>query len=78
MSPSEAIAGNRLFLAPTIPDGRSFLASGMTDKEVMTLRRHERTGQPLGDTPFIDKREGHLGRVLRPLKPGPKLRGRPK
>ena len=38
------------------------------------IRRHERTGRPLGDDAFIEHLEAILGRPLRPRKPGPKPR----
>ena len=38
------------------------------------LRRHERTGRPLGSEKFIAKLERIAGRLLRRQKPGPKTR----
>jgi len=38
------------------------------------LRRHERTGRPLGGAGFVEQLEKALGRVLRRQKPGPKPR----
>jgi len=35
-----------------------------------SMRRHERTGRPLGERPFVRKLERLLGRVLLPKKPG--------
>ena len=40
--------------------------------EVASLRRHERSGRPLGDPTFVDLVENQLDRVLRRCKPGPK------
>jgi putative transposase len=34
-----------------------------------SMRRHERTGRPLGEKPFVRKLERLLGRVLLPKKP---------
>ena len=53
-----------------------FLATGAPEDEVKELRRHERSGRPLGREPFVAAIEGRLGRTLRRGKPGPK-RGRP-
>lgn len=36
------------------------------------LRRHERTGRPLGAVAFIEGLENRLGRALKKRKPGPK------
>src|SRR3990172_7684239 len=52
-----------------------FLATGAPEDEVKELRRHERSGRPLGREPFVAAVEGKLGRTLRRGKPGPK-RGR--
>ena len=38
------------------------------------LRRHLRTGRPLGDAAFIARLETRLDRRLHPLKPGPNLK----
>jgi len=35
------------------------------------LRRHEGTGRPLGDRPFLTRLSAMLGRELVPKKPGP-------
>jgi len=53
-----------------------FLATGAPEDEVKELRRHERSGRPLGRELFGVALEGKLGRTLRRRKPGPK-RGRP-
>ena len=53
-----------------------FLATGAPEDEVKELRRHERSGRPLGREPFVAAVEGKLGRTLRRGKPGPN-RGRP-
>lgn len=36
------------------------------------LRRHTRTGRPLGSTGFVERAEQVLGRTLRPRQPGPR------
>jgi putative transposase len=49
-----------------------FLAEDISSADVAALRRHERTGRPLGDPDFVDKIENQLGRSLRRNRPGPK------
>jgi putative transposase len=51
---------------------RLFLQAGITEQEAEMMRRHERTGRPLGQEGFISKLENTLGRILRPQKPGRK------
>ncbi|NQT50537.1 transposase, partial [bacterium] len=53
-------------------DWREFLRSGLTDEEMETLRRHERSGRPLGSERFVARIEKRVGRVLHPGKRGPK------
>ena len=53
-------------------DWREFLRSGLTDEEMESLRRHERSGRPLGSERFVARIERLVGRVLRPGKRGPK------
>jgi len=52
---------------------RAFLAEDVSVEEVEKLRRHERTGRPLGNDGFIAKLEKTLNRLLQKQKPGPKL-----
>jgi putative transposase len=42
------------------------------EEELKLLRRHERSGRPLGNDNFVDRLEVELTRMLRPLKRGPK------
>ncbi len=51
-----------------------FLRAETSLEEGDTLRRHERTGRPLGDPAFVDIMEKELGRLLRPSKVGRKPR----
>jgi len=51
---------------------RDFLAAGLSEADAELLRRHERTGRPLGGDGFVARLEKALRRVLRPQKPGPK------
>ena len=63
-------------LIDRIPDWKRFLSAGVDEEEVRLLRRHERTGQPLGSVHFLDRLKGMLGRVLRPRKAGRKAKAR--
>ena len=51
---------------------RKFLTQELPETEIALLRKHERTGRPLGADRFIKKLEHILNRSLRPKKPGPK------
>ncbi len=51
---------------------KKFLALDLQEAEIELLRKHERTGRPLGEDSFIEKMELLLNRRLRPQKPGPK------
>jgi putative transposase len=55
-------------------DWRKFLAGGLVPDEAERLRRHERTGRPLGGFGFVERLEKALHRTLRRQKPGPKRR----
>ncbi len=62
-------------LRDIVQDWRGFLLSPISDKDSDTLRKHERTGRPLGNERFVDKLEATLGRMLRRQKPGRKTGG---
>jgi len=51
---------------------QGFLGAGTTEEELQQLRRHERSGRPLGSDRFVTAVEGKLQRTLRRGKPGPK------
>jgi putative transposase len=55
-----------------VPDWQRFLQEGIEEKESQLIRRHEKTGRPLGNESFINKIENAADRVLRKKKPGPK------
>ncbi len=57
-----------------VADWREYLRteSGSTDAEI--LRRHLRSGRPLGSREFVESLEVKVGRVLAPRKRGPKSR----
>jgi putative transposase len=50
----------------------TFLAVDTPEPEMELLRKHERTGRPLGEDGFLDTMERFLGRRLKPRRPGPK------
>ena len=56
----------------TVADWTAYLARDLDEQELSVLRRHERTGRPLGGPGFIEHLETQLGRFLRKRKPGPK------
>ncbi len=57
-------------LLDRVPDWRSFLAEGLDAAALAPIRRHGRTGHPLGSAEFFDRLETILGRDVRPGKPG--------
>ena len=59
-------------LSELIGNWRELLGSDLTEKEYDMIRRHERTGRPMGDEVFLNSLEKMMGRVLRKQKPGPK------
>ena len=59
-------------LLSIIPDWQELLSSDLTEEEYEMLRRHERTGRPLGSDDFLIKLEHLTSRILRRQKPGPK------
>jgi len=59
-------------LLDLVPDWSDFLAGGLSDDDAETLRRHERTGRPLGDAGFVERVSDLVGRDLMPKKRGPK------
>ncbi len=59
-------------LLPRVDDWAEFLADGRKASAAAALRRHERTGRPLGGEPFLAAMERRLGRTLAPQRRGPK------
>jgi putative transposase len=59
-------------LLELVPDWRGFLAGGLEEDALEVLRRHARTGRPLGAPAFLERLEARLGRALRPGKRGRK------
>ncbi|MGE5545099.1 MAG: transposase [Bacillota bacterium] len=57
-------------------DWQAYLAQGLSETEAEIIRRHERTGRPLGDENFLASLEQTLGQELKPRKRGPKPRSK--
>ncbi|MDY6823023.1 MAG: transposase [Thermodesulfobacteriota bacterium] len=51
---------------------KQFLKGKLSSEEMEDIRKHERTGRPLGNLSFVENLERKLGRELRPQKPGRK------
>ena len=49
-----------------------FIREPVSEVETESIRKHERTGRPLGNDYFIDRLESETGRSLRKKKTGPK------
>jgi REP-associated tyrosine transposase len=58
-------------LLEMVGDWSSFL-SLPPDTDYELMRKHERTGRPMGKATFVENLEQTMGRILRPQKPGPK------
>jgi putative transposase len=52
-------------------DWRAFLSVELAQDSIGEIRRHQRTGRPLGDVAFLERLEATVGRRLRRQKPGP-------
>ncbi|UCE53850.1 MAG: hypothetical protein JSV31_32245 [Desulfobacterales bacterium] len=59
-------------LLELVDDWGKFIGGQIAERDISLLRRHERTGRPLGGERFIDGLERVLRRSLRKQKPGPK------
>ncbi len=64
-------------LLERITDWRAFLDASLGDGETETVRRHARTGRPLGDNDFVAGLEKKLKRALGPHKRGRKPKNKP-
>jgi putative transposase len=53
-------------------DWRKFLGGAIPSEELDEIRKHSRTGRPLGSKDFVSRLEQRLGRDLMPKKPGRK------
>lgn len=54
-------------------DWRVFLAGAGEEEKINDIRKHERTGRPLGAESFVERLESALERILKRGKPGPKV-----
>jgi putative transposase len=54
-------------------DWRVFLAGAGEEEQINDIRKHERTGRPLGAESFVERLESALERILKRGKPGPKV-----
>jgi len=70
----DVLAGRGGPLAAEVKNWREFLKSEVDDAAMESLRRHGRTGRPLGSLEFLLEIESQLGRRLRRQKPGPRPR----
>jgi putative transposase len=61
-------------LLEMVGNWRDFLLGGISEEEIERIRRHEKTGRPLGSEGFVGKLEEALGRILQRQKPGRKRR----
>ena len=59
-------------LLAMIDDWKMFLRSAESEDDLRDIRRHSRTGRPLGDDAFIGRLEEKASRTLKPQKRGPK------
>jgi len=57
-------------LVDSITDWQAYLQNSSSEAALERLRRHTRTGRPLGDDNFLDCAELATGRELRPGRPG--------
>lgn len=51
-----------------------FLAGAEAEEQTNDIRKHERTGRPLGSEGFVERLESALERILKRGKPGPKVK----
>ncbi len=56
-------------------DWRLFLNGGVAEEEMEVIRKHERTGRPLGKNSFVEQLEQALNRPLKRQAPGRKRKG---
>lgn len=59
-------------LMEEVEDWRAFLDGGLAGEAAEAIRRHQRTGRPLGGEQFIETLEKTLGLRLKKRRPGPK------
>ena len=54
------------------PNWSGYLEQGDSENKIERIRKHTRTGRPLGSISFIETLEAMTGKMLKPRKPGPK------
>ncbi len=54
------------------PNWSGYLEQGDSENKFERIRKHTRTGRPLGSISFIETLEAMTGKMLKPRKPGPK------
>ena len=59
-----------------ISDWRNYLAGSANADDAEKIRKHTRTGRPLGSVEFVHKLEALTGESLAPRRPGPKPKPR--
>jgi putative transposase len=59
-------------LLEEVGDWKAYLSVDVEEEDAAALRRHERTGRPLGNHDFLGRLEDQLDRELLPKKRGPK------
>ncbi len=64
------------FVNEEIKDWKAFLAGDDIEQDVKLFKKHARVGRPLGQGGFAEKLEKMTGRILRPQKPGRKIRNK--
>ena len=57
-------------LLSMVGDWQTLLDGARAEYEIKELRKHARTGRPLGDEGFLDQLEELAGRLLKPKKAG--------
>jgi len=60
------------FMTGEIKDWKAYLAEVDNEQDQKLFLKHTRIGRPLGEEKFVKKLEEITGRILRPMKPGPK------
>ena len=60
-------------LLSLVPDWESFLTGADSAEMQEHIKKHSRTGRPLGSNAFFDRLQQVLGKDVRPQKPGPKM-----
>ncbi len=63
-------------MASRVEDWQSYLDSSASEEMSQNIRKHSKTGRPLGSEDFVRLLERRLGRSLRPRRPGPKAQAK--